>query len=633
VDVVTWPLPRPALPPSPSTTAPDARVRGWWLPASARLSLRSAYYRSRRWVKRSRTRSRKLINSFRDRSRQDSSTHQRPLLPYLTDSALVVAESFHVAKIALRNGLPRHRLLALCLPSEPHYDKTSKEAIEIARLAEVVGGFLTDSDLAREAIERAASSARPLVLLYPPLAVDRECSQCFGQASPQEDLTDTDTQPVMLNEWRRLFEKSREGRVEETLSFVAARAVGQSGRPWKTVAQLGWWDGPSNLAHRTFDNGEAAWSVDAQRYMAKAIICKMGAGVGDQEAALQGARSPRRALVSGYDLKFVRELADRLNRRTDLEVVVDEWPYLSRGNEETQSLAENAQSILAEWARPNAVVLSQLKKVDQFLVVRLHRFEIESEYPRQIAMDNVDAVVYIAPHMGRRISGELGWPVDKLLYIPNFIDLDWLTRPKLSGAQFCLGIVGVLPMLKRLDLALDLLSRVRQEDPRFALLVRSALPWENRYVWEDAQQREYFGWCLQRIERDPALRGAVTFDVAGRDMARWYRRIGHILSTSDVEGSHTAVAEGMASGSVPVVRPWAGARELYGNEWLHNSIDDAAKSILKCSDVEVWKERSVAARAEVRRTHDTQTIVRAWADLLHGDLEGARTHFVAQTQL
>ena len=143
-------------------------------------------------------------------------------------------------------------------------------------------------------------------------------------------------------------------------------------------------------------------------------------------------------------------------------------------------------------------------------------------------------------------------------------------------------------------------------------------------------EREFVGWCLERIERDPLLRGGVTFDPPGADMARWYRRVGHVLSTSDIESFHLAAADGMASGAVPVIRPWPGAAEIYGSEWVYGSVAEAAGAILAARDADVWAGRSARARERIRVMADPDAVVAAWADLLNGDLDAARRAFDLQ---
>ena len=350
------------------------------------------------------------------------------------------------------------------------------------------------------------------------------------------------------------------------------------------------------------------------------------------------ARPARKVLISGYDLKFIRELGGRMDDRGDFAVSLDEWVLGPVGtkqvpSEQTEGLLLEAETVVAEWARPSAGWLAERKPPEANLIVRLHRFELDTTYPSLIDIEKVNAVVYIAPALGPRIRDEIGWPKEKLVYIPNFLDIDWLDRPKLPDARFAIGMVGTERFLKRLDLALDVVAAVRREDPRFSLHVRSVTPWDSQFVWANHDEQEYAGWCQDRLERDPLLRGAVVFESPGRDMARWYRRVGGFLSMSDIEGVHLAAAEAMASGAVPVFRPWPGVREVYDDHWIHPSVDEAAAALLANADPEVWAERSAAAKAEMRRRYDPAAVLSAWADLLHGDLDKAREPFASYARI
>ena len=604
-------------PPPPVAAAPGRSApRMPWLPRPVRQPLVRAY----RLARRAAGAAVRGVATLADRRREDR--RRRQLVTSLDGATLVVAESVAAAQVAVDAGAGGLRLWVLALPAEPlRREAPSDYGAQVAALAPRVGGFLTDSDPAREAIERAAASVRPRVEIFPPLAVDWTCPSC---ASPSPaDLRDSDPPEVrQLSLWRDLIEAIRSGRVPAVpYSFPAARLLGV-GAQWTPAGRPDWTQSSATSALRgPADPPTGTWSTDAQRRAARTVLRAV------TPVAPATPRRARRVVVSGYDLKFVRELAARLDARADLNVTLDEWVSLAQGSKDTETLVREADSIFAEWARPSAAWLSRRKRPDQVLVVRLHRYELDFPYPREIDMDAVDAVVHVSPPIARRIREELRWPAEKLVYIPNFVDVDWLDRPKLPQARFGIGFVGMEFANKRFDLALDVLAEVRRHDPRFTLFVRSTMPWDNVYAWARPQEREFVGWCFERLERDPLLRGAVVFDAPGRDMARWYRRVGHVLSMSDIESFHLAVAEGMASGAVPVIRPWPGAMEIYDKEWIHASVEDAAAAVLASADEEVWAERAARARAEIRRKVDPERVVRAWADLLHGDVASARGCF------
>jgi glycosyltransferase involved in cell wall biosynthesis len=544
VEERTWHAP-------PTPTRPTVPTRGKlaWLPRPARAPLAAGYRLSRATL-----------------ARRRAAQRSRALHQELAGARLVIAESIEAAVAAVTAGVPRDRVWALALPAHRlHLGEPTGFAAEVARAADLIGGFLTASESARDSLERAASANRPRVELFP--------------------IEADDSHPLQRSSW-------------------SGTAAPTHGEPAESIAD----PGPVRLA-----TARRVW-----------------------EAVTPPPPSPRRprgVLLTGFDLKFARELADRLARRPDLTITVDDWPALMHGTRQTPARLRRADSIFAEFARTSAVYASRHKRPGQFLAIRLHRYELEAPYPAQIAIENVDAVVYIAPLFGRRIRDELGWPSEKLVYIPNYLDLDWFDRPKLPEARFALGLVGIEWSRKRFDLALDLLAAVRREDRRFTLVVRSTMPWHNRYAWTDPAERAYTGACFARVERDPLLQHAVSFDQPGRDMARWFRGIGHVLSTSDEEGSHTAVAEGMAAGSVPVVRPWPGAAELYDKQWIHATVEDAAAAVLANADADRWAAQAAGARAEVHRSHDPAAVLEAWADLLHGDLAAAKRHFAGYVTL
>jgi hypothetical protein len=595
-------------PPAVPARAGGVGQRMGWLPSRARRPLARAYHLSRSLPSVARRRAARLTTRPRP----------VPITGDLRDAVVVVCESLEAADAAVRAGVPPRRVWALALPAEwIRLGDDSPYPQLLARVAAEIGGLLTDSETARDSVERAAASTRPRVEIFPPLAVDRPCPSCAETAPVAALPDDAPAEVAQLAAWRSVL---RGTPTAPAYSFPLARLRGLAG-PWAPGARKDWTQESATSALRSPAIAELPnWSARNQDRAARVLL-------GDVARAAVARRTPCRALVSGYDLKFIRELAERLDARTDVEVTLDEWTRIGAPTSRTDALVGEADSIVAEWARPSAALLSRRKRPGQRLIVRLHRFELETQYPRDIDIDAVDAVVYVSPPIRRRIVNELGWPDEKLVYIPNFLDTDWLDRPKLPGARFGIGLVGIEFTNKRFDYALDILAEVRRQDPRFTLFVRSRMPFDNQYAWSRPGEREFAGWCLERVEQDPLLRGAVAFDPPGRDMARWYRRIGQVLSMSDIESFHLAAAEGMASGAVPVIRPWPGASEIYDKEWIHANLSDAVAAVLANADEKAWAERAARARAEIVRTADPVAVIQAWADLLHGDLAVARSHF------
>ncbi len=339
-----------------------------------------------------------------------------------------------------------------------------------------------------------------------------------------------------------------------------------------------------------------------------------------------GDRPPEktRVVVAGHDLKFFTPLLDYLRLQPDLEVRLDRWAALGKHDADvSRELAGWADVVICEWCGPNAVWYSRHKRRGSRLLVRLHRFELTSPYPRQVKIGAVNQVICVSSHYARLTREQTGWPEAKVVTIPNAIDVAQLDRPKLDGARFHLGLIGIVPSRKRLDLALDVLEELRREDDRYLLFIKSGMPWEHWWVWQNPAEREHYASALRRVQRAPLLRGAVVFDDAGPDVAAWLRRVGFMLSTSDDESFHVAPAEGMASRAVPVVRHWPGAETIYHTRWIHRSPADMAAAIAALGDEAAWRSAGDEAHAQVSTAFNLPGVCEAWRGLLTKDLDPA----------
>jgi glycosyltransferase involved in cell wall biosynthesis len=330
-----------------------------------------------------------------------------------------------------------------------------------------------------------------------------------------------------------------------------------------------------------------------------------------------GGTRPLRVGIAGHDLKFFTGLLDYFKSRPDMEVRVDHWAALKvHDPERSQELVDWADVIVCEWCGPNALWFAEHKRPGQRLVVRLHRFELYSGWPQRLDIGAVDTVVCVSPYYAGLTREMTGWPADKVTVVPNWVDDAQLDRPKLEGAEHHLGMIGIAPSRKRLDLGLDVLEELRRDDPRFTMFIKTKLPWDYWWIWQKEEEREHYEQVFRRIRRSPLLAGAVIFDSYGRDVAGWLRRIGFVLSTSDDESFHLAPAEGMAAGAIPALLSWPGADTIYDRRWIHADPAVMAASIAATVREGRWESERLLGQAQVRAAYALDGVCRQWTDLL-----------------
>ena len=335
-------------------------------------------------------------------------------------------------------------------------------------------------------------------------------------------------------------------------------------------------------------------------------------------------RSPRgkqktRVLIAGHDLKFAGELVSVLEMRDDIDLAFDHWKSLHHHDvQESERLRDWADVIICEWCGPNAVWYSNNKRRRQKLIVRLHMFELNGPWMSDVAADNIDSLICVSPLYVDRTRASTAWTDTAFRVIPNAVDLMDLRRSKEPDHRFRLGLVGIVPMRKRLDRALDLLEELLQEDSRYTLHVRGRMPWEYPYEWKKPFQREAYLEIFDRIGRSPALRDAVVFEPFGPDMASWLRKIGYVLSPSSDESFHLAPAEGMASGSVPLFWQRPGVDDIFSNRWTRETTSQVRAFVSALnSSPEAFAEESRAAAEYVQR-FDMRSTGEQWLEEIFG---------------
>ncbi|WP_045453031.1 hypothetical protein [Psychrobacter sp. JCM 18903] len=289
----------------------------------------------------------------------------------------------------------------------------------------------------------------------------------------------------------------------------------------------------------------------------------------------------RKVLIASHDNKFLSKVIKELEGISGLVIKFDNWSSTLKNDKKySERMVEWADIIICEWAVGPAVFYSQNKKANQRLLIRLHRFEITTNQPSLINADNVDYFIVVSDYIKDFCIRNYKWESEKIKVLPQYADTLHFNREKIQGYEYNLGLLGCIPRLKRLDRSLDILEELRKTDDRYVLYIKSKMPWDVPFIWNKSEEREFYFSQLERIENSEWLKDAVIFDDYGNDVSVWFRKIGWLLSTSDTEGCHTAVAEAMSSGSKSVIFDWPGSDNVYKLNEIFSSSQQASKHIL-----------------------------------------------------
>lgn len=279
----------------------------------------------------------------------------------------------------------------------------------------------------------------------------------------------------------------------------------------------------------------------------------------------------------------------------------------------SQRLLDKSDIIFCEWCLGNTEWYSKNKRRHQILITRLHAQEIREDLPYLTNTNwrNVDRIIFICPRNMNLFLERFPVMKDRAVLIYNLIDCNSLRVPKLYSAEFNLGMMVLAPKQKSPHLAFEILKRLKNIDQRYTLFIKGKQPWEYDWLWRRPEERKYYEEFYSEINSSKYA-NAVVFDPQGNDVSPWFSKIGFLLSTSEYEGSHQAVAEGMASGAIPVIRNWQGADSLYPKKFVFKTVDQAVELILKWNRTKNYPDQCEFVKQYARERFDRNIVIQQY---------------------
>lgn len=231
---------------------------------------------------------------------------------------------------------------------------------------------------------------------------------------------------------------------------------------------------------------------------------------------------------------------------------------------------EWADIIWFEWADVLAVSLTKHPTGilnDKHVICRLHSGESFTNLPKQIDWSVIDNVIFVAEHI--RNINELLTPVIKnttISIIPNGINLEnWKFRTREKG--FDIAYVGSINYKKGSIFLPHLLNAVYNEDKRYRLHVAGEI--------QDPRYNFYFKQMVQ----DMGLSNSFVMYGNIDDIDTWLEDKHYIISASLLESQQLGICEAMAKGIKPIIHNFVGAKSLYPEKYIWNSIPDFVRLV------------------------------------------------------
>ena len=229
--------------------------------------------------------------------------------------------------------------------------------------------------------------------------------------------------------------------------------------------------------------------------------------------------------------------------------------------------------IWLEWANQSAIIGTNYEGIkDKKVIVRLHRYEAFTIFPSQIKWQNVNCLILVASHMIKILEGTIP-DIEKkvkLEVVYNGLDLDKITF-KEREAGFNITWVGYINYRKNPAIALQILKELTgglyTSHKRYKLHIAGS--------FQDKCLEVYVNYMIKELN----LQDNVIFHGWVDDMDKFWEDKNYLLHASVHEAHSFAIMESMSRGIKPIIANFRGAKELYPEDVIFNTIEEAVNEI------------------------------------------------------
>ncbi|QTL97692.1 glycosyltransferase [Iocasia frigidifontis] len=221
-----------------------------------------------------------------------------------------------------------------------------------------------------------------------------------------------------------------------------------------------------------------------------------------------------------------------------------------------------------EWCDDLAIYGSKLELAKKLKIIcRLHSYEAFTNYPAQVNWDYINKLIFVAGHLQKFVVDNYKIDKEKTIVIPNGIDAGgWTFKQRKPG--FNIAYVGYINYKKGPMLLLHTFKALYNMDSKYKLYIAGK--------FQDNRDVLYF----QQMIKEFGLEKNLFFDGWQGDIDKWLEDKNCILCTSVLESQNMSVMQAMSKGIKPIIHNFVGAKSIYEEKYIWNTIDEAVEMIM-----------------------------------------------------
>lgn len=224
-----------------------------------------------------------------------------------------------------------------------------------------------------------------------------------------------------------------------------------------------------------------------------------------------------------------------------------------------------------EWCDELVIYGSKLTIAkEKEIICRLHSYEAFTDYPSKVNWNTVDKLVFVAEHIKSFVTDKFNINNEKAVVIPNGIDISkWTFKERRPG--FNIAYVGYINYKKGPMLLLHTFKAIYDKNHRYKLYIAGK--------FQDDRDVLYFNQMIKEF----GIEKNVVYEGWKDNLDKWLEDKNYILCTSILESQNMSVMQAMAKGIKPIVHNFVGAKTIYPEQYVWNTIDEAM-GMIQCNE-------------------------------------------------